>query len=403
VDNGYTNQVEFTNPSTNSVDVSGWTVAFYDRTRWPQPAAKFTIPAGTVCPPQSVFVITAGGIGPGALPNFYIGASLAWNFSANPLAVSLLNQTNGLVDFFCASTAYAFLITNPVPIIPGSWFGAPNQLNFNSAYTYQRQGNFNHRQALDWLVTNRTIGTLNSNLSLPFAPNSTALSVSPASVFLTNGTWAGFLSVQGSGSNVLLHADNDTGNPGASNPFNIIASPSVSLSLPTQTFSTNPGVQPAAVTIPAPIGIDLLFNLASSNPSKVGVPSTVLLPAGAMSAGFNLTNYNDSLLDGVQFITVAASNYFCGAIQGTITNFSAPVQLQLTLPAVVSQQPGVISGQAATPGADSRRPDQRWICLDCPKRYRNPRKPHGDRDGFRRPRGNDQQLDYRIREPDFQS
>lgn len=32
VDSGSTNQVEFTNPSTNSVDVSRWRVAFYDST-----------------------------------------------------------------------------------------------------------------------------------------------------------------------------------------------------------------------------------------------------------------------------------------------------------------------------------------------------------------------------------
>src|SRR5260221_8153668 len=70
VDNGTSNQVEFTNPSTNSVDVSGWSVAFYDGTKWPRPTSIFTIPAGTVCPPQSVFMIVAGGVLPGTFPMF---------------------------------------------------------------------------------------------------------------------------------------------------------------------------------------------------------------------------------------------------------------------------------------------------------------------------------------------
>jgi uncharacterized repeat protein (TIGR01451 family) len=347
VDNGTTNQVEFTNPSTNSVNASGWTVVFYGRTTWPQPSRQFNIPAGTVCPPQSVFVIAAGGIAPGVFPRFFIGAPLAWSLSANPVAVALLDNTNRLVDFFCATTAYPYLITNPVPIIPTGWLGAPVQQNPNSSYTYQRQGNFNHRQALDWSVTGRSIGVLNPNLSLPFTPNPTTLAVLPNSVSLLNGIWSGFLSVQGTGSNVFLNADNGNGNPGSSNPFDLIGAGSLSLSLPAQTFSTTPGVQPASISIPAAVSVDLSFSLASSNPSKIGVPSQVLIPAGSVSAGFNITNYNDSVLDGVQFVTVSASNYLFVAAQGTITNFSAPVALGLSLPNTISQQSLNTSGQGS--------------------------------------------------------
>jgi hypothetical protein len=161
VDNGYTNQVEFTNPSTNSINVSGWKVAFYDLAKWPQPTTIFTIPNGTICPPQSVFVIAAGGVAPGIFPMFFIGSRLEWIPYSYPVAVSLLNQTNGLVDFFCASAAYPYLISNPVPILPAGWFGGPVPLNANLAYTYQRQGDFNQRQALNWIATNRSIGNIN--------------------------------------------------------------------------------------------------------------------------------------------------------------------------------------------------------------------------------------------------
>jgi uncharacterized repeat protein (TIGR01451 family) len=346
VDNGYTNQVEFTNPSTNSIDVSGWKVAFYDPSKWPQPRTIFSIPAGTICPPESVFVIAAGGVAPGTFPVFFIGSPLAWSRFSYPIAVSLLNQTNGLVDFFCASTAYPYLITNPVPILPGGWFGGPVPLNVNLAYTYQRQGDFNQRQALDWIATNRSIGILNSNLSLPFTANYTPIGVSPGSVSLTNGVWSGLLTVDAPGNNVVLHADNEDGNPGVSNPFNVVNGTSVILSLPAQTSDTTPGIQPAAISIPSAIGMDLVFNLASSAPSKIGVPASVVVAAGTTSAGFNLTNFNDSILDGVQLVTVTASNYLFPPVQSIITNFSAPVPLELTLPNEANQQAGTVFGQA---------------------------------------------------------
>jgi len=236
VDNGNTNQVEFTNPSTNSIDISGWNVVFYDLNKWPQPTKIFTIPAGTFCPPQSVFVITAGGVAPGNFPTFFLGSPLRWNRFSNPIAVSLLNQTNGLVDFFCASTGYPNLIGSPVAILPGGWLGDPVQASsLNPAYTFQRQGDFNHQQAVDWFQTNGSIRFLNSTLSHPFSAKHTAITLLPGSVFLTNGVWSGYLSVVGQGDNVVLHADDGDGHPGVSNPFDVPNGPLAVLSLPTQT------------------------------------------------------------------------------------------------------------------------------------------------------------------------
>ena len=347
VDNGTTNQVEFTNPSTNSVDISGWSVVFYDWTRWPRPSTIFTIPAGTICAPQSAFVVSAGGVAPGAFPTFYTGAWSGWYwFYPNPIAVALLNQTNRVVDFFCASTAFPYLITNPVPIIPGAWIAGPVPMISNPAYTFQRQGDFNHRQALDWIMTNRSIGILNSNLTLPFIADYASMPVLPASVLLTNGIWSGLLKVVTPGTNVHLHADNGDGNPGLSNPFAVISGPSLTLTLPAQTSSTNPGVQPAAITVPRAVGSDLVFSLMSDTPSKIGVPPVVVLAAGMTSAPFEVTNYNDSIIDGVHLVTITASNYLFPTAEGIITNCSGPVQLTLTLPNHATQQPGGTLAQA---------------------------------------------------------
>jgi len=347
VDNGTTNQVELTNPSTNSVDVSSWTVAFYDVTKWPQPSRIFTIPAGTTSPPLSVFVIAAGGVAPGVFPNFQIGASLAWSrFSANPIAVTLLNQTKGLVDFFCASTAYPFLITNPVTILPSAWLGAPVAFNLNPSDTFQRQDDYNHQQAVDWVATNRSIGTLNSGLSLPFIADNESIAVLPSEISLTNGVWNGFLSIQTPGDNLILDVDDDAGHPGASNPFNVVASVGATLSLPTQTSDISPGIHQAAIVIPGIVGSNLVFSLMSEAPSKIGVPPSVIIPAGTTSNGFFVTNFNDSMLDGVQLVTITASNFLFPVLQGVVTNFSAPVSLTLTTPGEVNQQSGETSIQA---------------------------------------------------------
>jgi uncharacterized repeat protein (TIGR01451 family) len=345
VDNGTTNQVELTNPSTNSADISGWQVVFYDSTRWPQPVTTFTIPTGTICPPGGVFTIAEGGITPGIFPMFRTGSTLNWTTTANPVAVSLLDTTSHARDFFCASTAFPFLITNPVPVLPGVWYGGPVSLNSSSGNTYQRQGNFNQRQAVNWTATSRSVGILNPSLSIPLVAEPTTLGMISTNLFLTNGIWSGPLTITTTGSNVMLIADNGLGNPGLSNPFDVVAGTSVVLSLPTQTSNSSPGFQPASISIPGPLGFDLTFTLASSVPTKIGTPATVVVPAGATNAGFQVTNFNDTLIDGVQVITITASNDLFLPVQHAITNFSAPVQLSLSLPIQVNQQPGSILGQ----------------------------------------------------------
>lgn len=345
VDNGNYSRVEFTNPSTNPVDISGWKAVYYDLEHWPQPVRTFIFPAGTICAPQSVFTIIPGGVPPGVYPNFSSDGPIMENpNNLSPIAMSLLNHTNGLIDFFCASTGYPFFITNPVPIRSSDWIGMPTSARI--AYkSYQRQGNFNHRQAMDWIQAFPSFGVLNSQLSLPFAANYTPVQIYPAAVNLTNGVWSGFLAVNASASNVFLHVDDENGHPGNSNPFETLNT-SVMLTLPPTTLSTVSEIHPATIAISRAIDFDLVFNLNSDNPSKIGGPSTVTIPAGNVSARFNLTNFNDSVIDGIQFVTITASNSLSLMTQGLITNLSAPMLPQLTLPSEIIPQGGTITNQA---------------------------------------------------------
>ena len=119
------------------------------------------------------------------------------------------------------------------------------------------------------------------------------------------------------------------------------------LSLPAQTMSTKPTKHPASLTIPTETHADLTFVLTSGNVSKIGVPSSVVIAAGSAVTRFEVTNYNDANLDGIQTVAVTASNYLYPVVLGIITNYSAPVQLDLVLPAQVTQQTGSIIAQAA--------------------------------------------------------
>jgi len=276
---------------------------------------------------------------------FSTGSALQWT-SSPAVAVLMMNPTNGLEDFFCASTAYPYSIYSPILVIPSGWYGATVPLNSNPAYTYQRQGNFNHRQALDWVATNRSVGTMNPSLGFPFTGNYTAIGVSPGSLFLTNGAWSGLLTIDAPGTNLILHADNGIGNPGTSNPFNVVSGTSAALLLPAQTSDNSPGVQPASISIPVALGFDLTFSLTSSVPTKIGVPVVVVIPAGATSAGFELTNFNDSLLDGTQLVMITASNYLFPLVQGVITNI-APVQPVSAAQLSVSQTVPALSAVGA--------------------------------------------------------
>ena len=62
----------------------------------------------------------------------------------------------------------------------------------------------------------------------------------------------------------------------------------------------------AAVIIKEALKGDLVVTLTSSNPSEVSVPGRMIIPAGQTSASFDLTVWDDTLVDGPQAIRVTA-------------------------------------------------------------------------------------------------
>ena len=61
-----------------------------------------------------------------------------------------------------------------------------------------------------------------------------------------------------------------------------------------------------AVILKEPLKKDLGVTLTSSNPSEISVPGRMIIPAGQTSASFDLTIWDDALVDGPQAVRVAA-------------------------------------------------------------------------------------------------
>jgi hypothetical protein len=86
--------------------------------------------------------------------------------------------------------------------------------------------------------------------------------------------------------------------------------PSLNLSLPPN-VTEGMAAQPASVSIPAPLGVNLTVSLSSSDTTEITVPASVNILAGATNATFNVTVANDALKDGSQisYITASAAGY----------------------------------------------------------------------------------------------
>ncbi len=99
------------------------------------------------------------------------------------------------------------------------------------------------------------------------------------------------------------------------------------------------------VAIPAAVATNQAVNLASSNPRKVTVPSSVTIPAGQTNAAFDLTVLDDRLLDGTQPVTITASAP--GWLDGSATMLvddAETATLAVGLPAAVIEGAGTTQG-----------------------------------------------------------
>ena len=111
---------------------------------------------------------------------------------------------------------------------------------------------------------------------------------------------------------------------------------------------------------PTPTNDAVAVNLTSSNPNKVTVPATVIIPVGQSNAVFDLTIVDNAILDGDQSALITASSPVCnnGPQYRLITvHDNETTTLSVALPASASESAGTLVNagkvsMAAAAGAD---------------------------------------------------
>ena len=297
--------IEFMNVGTAAVDLSGWKIYLYDNDTGATAPKLFTIPAGTTCAAGQVFRLQEFGTSPGTFPLFNLAANINWNpTSTDIVGVLVRDAANNNVDFFCAAALAAASVTSPAAIPASQWTGAQVAAPTNTAFDYLRIGTSDGGSAADWTTNTPSMGTANSGLSVPFAPDVPVQILPNTSGSFVAGVWTGSVTTLQAATQMRLRADDGSGRTGDSNLFNSNASAAAEISVEqpaltsltdgsaTVSFGTaavggeansktfvirNPGSLPLTITAITGDGADIA---SFSFPAMAGV---TIPPAGSVS------------------------------------------------------------------------------------------------------------------------
>lgn len=212
IDSGTVDRIEIQNTSTSTVDLTGWTVDFYDKTGWPRPTATWAAPAGMLLGSRGILRLVEG-----ILPNPTngvrgLGISLAWGEDAGgdaiatrPLAVMMRNARGQVVDFFAAHGAMPSEIREPVVLKNEDWPGFPMSSG-SDALSFQRRGIRHTGSSEDWELYPPSYGTLNPHLRIPFLDSYFGYPTPDVSGPFVGGVWKGTIAVHETASDTRLVA-----------------------------------------------------------------------------------------------------------------------------------------------------------------------------------------------------
>ena len=272
VDPGQIDRAEFVNATDATLDLSGWQIVVYDANYWPLPLITIPIPQGTRSRPGELFQLIDNGTNTGSYPVFYAPTNIFWNNTAtrNTMALLVRDAAGNVVDFVCGAGADPGLITVPRRIPAEEWIGHPLPANPDALRSWQRRGGADHDDGSDWTIAPTSPGGPNDGLALPFTPRAD-IAVTPA--LLTNfvtGIWTGYVTVQEPAPQMTLRVDDGAGHFALSNPFAVVATNDLALSM-----SGSPGLLLA--------GGNVTYTLTVHNfgPERAdGLVLTNRLPAG---------------------------------------------------------------------------------------------------------------------------
>ena len=233
IDVGTSDATEFMNISGIDVDMTGWTISVYDIQSFPAPLTTITMPAGSVCPPFTLFRLNEFGTAPGRFPIFFTGTNANWSSvlpAGNPIAVLVRDASGAIVDFVCAADADPGRITSPVPIPREQWAGNPVRVDATTVtMSLQRVGGADRNEASDWTTAPLSFGGVNAQLIVPFTARSIPVTPMILSNFVT-GVWSGYLTVLEPAARVTLRAES-AGRIGLANEIAVGASNDVAITV----------------------------------------------------------------------------------------------------------------------------------------------------------------------------
>jgi hypothetical protein len=160
----------------------------------------------------------------------------------------------------------------------------------------------------------------------------------PGEVTLSGGAWSGEIAIARSTPDVFLSARfaPRPDAPGDSNPFAVSSLGDLTLVVPAA--GAEGTTLPGSVSLPVATTSPLTVSLASSDPTELTVPASVVIPAGETTAAFEAVLVDDGLLDLAQAVTLTATATSWNAAAAPVTvNDVATTTLSLGFPGSVNE------------------------------------------------------------------
>jgi RHS repeat-associated protein len=140
-------------------------------------------------------------------------------------------------------------------------------------------------------------------------------------------------------------------------PVNVMASDSIfsliSLSLITpQTADESDGISggQGIIRISDPENSDIIIHLHSSDISEISVPEQITIPAGQLSAAFDINVLDDSILDGDQTVTITAGYQGYSVSDQLIVHDNDLATITLQIPEETNESAGTLQGTVSLSG-----------------------------------------------------
>jgi len=171
----------------------------------------------------------------------------------------------------------------------------------------------------------------------------TSVAITPTTATFAGGIWTGDVSVLATAASMYLRVDDGAGHVVNSDTFDVTM----------LTLTTSPpadategaGTVNGTVQIPTALDHDLVVSLASGNPLRATVPSTVTIPAGQTSVELPITIIDNDLLDGPDAVLITATTAFSSPSTATImVHDNETSALAVTVPASATEGAGVLVG-----------------------------------------------------------